>query len=188
MAKKEGMVKKISTHDLSDQAPENNVRLDKLDEQILWELAGDARTPNNVLADRLHVAPSTTLNRLRRLVDTKALISSHAQVHYPSVGLPIQAVVFIRLRVQARVSMRTYAQKIIQLPLVLNIFFLGGADDFLVHVAATSTEQLRDLVTLRLSADAAVASTQTHILFEHLIGNQHMEHVAGYEEMRAPIT
>src|SRR5262245_4733333 len=141
------MVKKISSRDLSGQAPENNIRLDKLDEQILWELSRDARTPNNVLAEQLHVAPSTTLNRLRRLVETKALISTHAQIHYPSVGLPIQAIVFIRLRVQARLSMRAYAQKIIKLPAVLNIFFLGGADDFLVHVAATSTEQLRDLVT-----------------------------------------
>ncbi|MBB5153661.1 Lrp/AsnC family transcriptional regulator [Saccharopolyspora phatthalungensis] len=172
---------------LAREPAPKDVSLDELDEQILWELSRDARIPNNTLAERLHVAPSTTLKRLRRLQQKRVYQSAHAQVHYPSLGLPIQAIVFVRMRVQARHSIRSYAQRAIMEPQVLNIFFLGGADDFLVHVAATSTEQLRDFVAVHLSADPAVVSTQTHIVFEHLIGNQHMGHVAGYEEMRRDI-
>jgi DNA-binding Lrp family transcriptional regulator len=173
---------------LSVTPPPNNIRLEPLDEQILWELSRDARTPNNTLAERLNVSASTTLTRLRRLRDARIYQSSHAQVHYPSLGLPIQAIVFVRLRAQARGDIRGYAHAAIMEPAVLNIFYLGGPDDLLIHVAATSTDQLRDFVAKRLSMNPAVASTQTQIVFDHLLGPQHMSHVAGYEQMRLPIT
>jgi DNA-binding Lrp family transcriptional regulator len=47
----------------------NNVRrpLDPVDRAILHELAVDARVPNNALAERVGVAPSTCLARVRAL-------------------------------------------------------------------------------------------------------------------------
>ena len=47
----------------------NNVRrpLDPVDRAILHELAVDARMPNNALAERVGVAPSTCLARVRAL-------------------------------------------------------------------------------------------------------------------------
>ena len=48
------------------------------------------------------------------------------------------------------------------------MFFLGGADDFMVHIAATSTEGVRDFVVVNLSANPDVALTETNLIFEHL--------------------
>ena len=42
--------------------------LDALDRQILTELVRDGRLPNNVLAERLGVAPSTCLMRTQNLI------------------------------------------------------------------------------------------------------------------------
>lgn len=50
---------------------------------------------------------------------------------------------------------------------MLNVFFLGGSNDFLIHVAARSPDDLRDFVVRHLSASREVASTETNLIFEH---------------------
>lgn len=151
-------------------APQNRRpdRLDRLDERILWELSRDADVTNQALAERLHVAPSTTLARTKALRASGVLGRAHADIDYGAVGLPLQAIVAVRLRAQARPAIRSYAEQVIREPNVLNIYFLGGQTDFLIHVATTSPEQLRDFVAKRLSMDPAVASTETQIVFDWL--------------------
>jgi DNA-binding Lrp family transcriptional regulator len=162
--------------------------LDRLDEQILWELSRDARIPNVELARRLHVAPSTTLARVRALRDSGVLVSAHAQVDWAAVGLAIQAVIAVRLRAEGRGHALEFSQRVVEYPSVVNLFYIGGAEDFLIHVACTSTAQLRDFVTNKLSMDPSVASTQTHIVFDHLVGAQHHDTIAGFTAMRDPIS
>jgi len=163
----------------------NNVRLDALDERILWELRKDADLTNAALAQRLHVSPSTTLVRVRALRAAGVLGAAHADVDYRSVGLPLQAIVAVRLRAQARAGLRSYAQKVAALPQVLSIYFLAGQDDFLVHLVTASTDQLRDFVAEELSADPAVASTHTQIVFEHLRGVDQVQRADSFEDIRS---
>lgn len=164
-----------------------NVRLDVLDEQILWELVRDARVTNQDLAAKLHVSPSTTLTRVRSLKERGTLISSHAVVDPHAVGLPLQAMVSVRLHAQARPQVKAYTNRVMRLPNVLAAYFLGGPIDFLIHVACTSSEQLRDFVGVHLSMDPVVASTQTNIVFEHLDGARYMDAISGFADMRREI-
>jgi DNA-binding Lrp family transcriptional regulator len=53
------------------------------------------------------------------------------------------------------------------LPEVLNVYFLAGKDDFLLHVAASNTTDLRDLVE-RLSSNSDISYTETSLIFEHV--------------------
>lgn len=164
---------------------QNAAQLDELDEQILWELVRDARIPNNELAKKLHVSPSTTINRVRALKEKGVFQSAHATFDLAAVGLPVQAVVSVRIHPQARRALKEYAQRVILLAPVMNLFWMGGPDDFLIHVHCASTAHLRDFVASDLSADPAVASAQTNVVFDHLLGVQHMDHVNGFEEIRA---
>jgi DNA-binding Lrp family transcriptional regulator len=72
----------------------------------------------------------------------------------------------VRLQSNARGRIREFVAGVTRLPEVLNVFFLAGKDDFLLHVAASSTSGLRDLVE-RLSSNADVAYTETSLIFEH---------------------
>lgn len=162
-------------------------KLDELDEQILWELIRDARMPNNALADKLKVSPSTTLARIRALRDSGVLVSSHAVVDYESLGFPLQAMIAVRLRAQSRPQLKDYATKFMRLPCVLNAYFVGGDSDFILHVACTSSEHLRDFVAVKLSTDPGVASTHTNIVFEWLRGEHYVDAIEGFSEVRAPI-
>jgi DNA-binding Lrp family transcriptional regulator len=151
-------------------AAPNDVRapLDDVDRRILRALADDARMPNNALAALVGIAPSTCLGRVRALRERGAIRGYHADVDPAVLGRPLQAMIAVRLQSHARGHIPTFMRKIAELPEVINVFFLGGANDFLVHIAATSTENLRDFVVVNLSGNPDVALTETNLIFEHV--------------------
>ncbi len=168
--------------------------LDGLDEQILWELYCDADITNVALAEKLHVSASTTLARVKSLRQRGLLRHAHADVDLAGLGLPLHALISVRLRPQARPAITSYARTVSELPNVLEIFFLAGQTDFLIHVVTTSPEQLRDLVASRLSTDPAVASTETHLVFDWHRDTDDPEArtteplgLSGFEAMRVPM-
>ena len=148
----------------------NDVRpaLDDIDRHILRLLDSDARMPNNALAARLGIAPSTCLGRVRALRERGAIRGYHADIDPAALGRPLQAMIAVRLQSHARGHIPGFMAKIAELPEVINVFFLGGANDFLVHIAAAGTEELREFVVVNLSGNPDVALTETNLIFEHV--------------------
>jgi DNA-binding Lrp family transcriptional regulator len=148
------------------------VALDEIDYLILRELESDARIPNNTLAARVGVAASTCSLRLRRLRDVGAIRGFHADLAPEIIGRPLQAMISLRVLPAARVRLGELATRLAALPGVLNVYFLAGTVDFLVQVAASSPDDLREFVTRHLSASREFASTETSLVFEHVRGSQ----------------
>lgn len=146
----------------------NAVRLDDTDLTILRELSRDARTPNNLLASRAGIAPSTCLGRVRTLQDTGVIRGFHADIDPRMLGLQVSAMISVMIRPDFRHEMLSAARSLQVLPEVQDVFVLGGTPDILVHVICRSVEDLRDFVARNLGAKAAFASTQTNLVFEHL--------------------
>ena len=147
-----------------------DIVLDETDHEILRVLAADARTPNNVLAARVGLAASTCLMRVRRLQDAGVIRGFHADLAPEALGRPLQAIVSVRLQPNARPRIGSFAQRFAALPGVLNVFFLAGVNDFQIHLAAMSADDLRDFVVKNLSASRDVATTETNLIFEHIAG------------------
>lgn len=146
----------------------NQIRLDAADMIILRELANDARTPNNLLATRAALAPSTCLNRVRALREAGIIRGFHADINLSSLGLDVAAMISIHVHAQARKNMLELARGLRDLPEVLNVFVLGGDFDLLVHVVCGTTGELRDFVAAHLGSNQAFVSTKTTLIFEHL--------------------
>ncbi len=144
--------------------------LDHVDRQILAILVRDARTPNNAIAAEAGIAPSTCLGRMRALRAAGVIRGYHAEVDPDAVGLPLQAMIAVRLRSGARDRLRPFVERMQSRPEVRNVYFLAGADDFLLDVATTNSAALRTFVVDELSAHPEVASTETHLIFEHARG------------------
>jgi DNA-binding Lrp family transcriptional regulator len=151
-------------------ASSKNVRPtpDDVDRRILRYLSEDARLPNNALAERVGIAASTCLTRVRALRASGAIRGFHADVDPAAFGRGLQAMITVRLQAHARGHIPDFMARIAELPEVLDVFFLGGADDFLVHIAATGTEDLRDFVVVNLSGNPDVALTETNLIFDHV--------------------
>lgn len=144
--------------------------IDDVDRRILILLHRDARMPNSALADAVGIAPSTCHGRVRRLHELGVIRGFYADIDPAAIGLSLQAMISVSLQANARAKIRSFIQQIRRNPRVIDVYFLAGADDFLLHVAASDTEDLRAFVVENLNSDADVAGTQTSLIFEHLRG------------------
>ncbi len=159
------------SEDASDGNPQpNNVRppIDDTDRRILDVLAVEARIPNNALAERVGIAPSTCLSRVRALLEHGVIRGFYADIDPEAVGHAIQAIIAVRLQVDARNVVRSFANRLAGMPEVRNVFFVAGGQDFFVQVVAQDTAKLRQFVVVNLSGSPEVASTETNVVLEHL--------------------
>jgi DNA-binding Lrp family transcriptional regulator len=88
-----------------------------------------------------------------------------ADVALARVGLPIQAMVALRLAGHDREAVDAFGEHVSGLPGVLAAHNVTGADDFLVHVAAASPQALREFVLDHLSGYPGVAHLTTSLIF-----------------------
>ncbi len=146
------------------------VELDDVDRRILTALHADARMSNSALADLVGIAASTCHGRVRRLQELGVIRGFYADIDPAAIGLTLQAMISVSLQSNARGKIRNFIAHIRSKPQVMDVYFLAGADDFILHVAARDTDDLRAFVVENLNADADVAGTQTSLIFEHLRG------------------
>ena len=146
------------------------VELDDTDRRILTALHADARMSNSALADLVGIAASTCHGRVRRLQDLGVIRGFYADIDPSAIGLSLQAMISVSLQANARGKIESFIRHIRRRPQVMDVYFLAGADDFILHVAARDTDDLRSFVVENLNADSDVAGTQTSLIFEHLRG------------------
>lgn len=144
--------------------------LDEVDRRILLALHADARISNSALADAVGIAASTCHGRVRRLQEIGVIRGFYTDIDPAAVGLGLQAMISVSLQSNARGKIRSFIAQIRKRPQVMDVYFLAGGDDFILHVAARDTDDLRAFVVENLNADADVAGTQTSLIFEHLRG------------------
>ena len=144
--------------------------VDAIDRAMLEALAQDARITNQRLAERVGIAPSTALARLRSLRDRGVIRGFHAEVDLAALGRPLQALIAVRLTVHARDEIDAFTRTVGELPGVLMVFHLTGVTDYLVWVAASDAQDLREFVVDHLATHPAVAHAETSLIYEHRRG------------------
>src|SRR6478736_8244447 len=122
------------------------IDLDDVDRRILLTLHADARMSNSALADVVGIAPSTCHARLRRLQDLGVIRGFYADIDPAAIGLSLQAMISVSLQANARGKIRSFIENVRRRPQVMDVYFLAGAEDFLIHVAASDTDDLRAFV------------------------------------------
>lgn len=141
------------------------MHLDRIDVALLRALRKNARTPNNVLAEKAGVAPSTALERVRRLRESGVIVGYHAEVDPRPLGLALQAMIDVRLARHALAAVSAFELHLGTLREVLAWYHLAGATDYLVHVALRDSEHLRAFVLDAIAAREQVAHIETHLIF-----------------------
>ena len=141
--------------------------LDRIDFEILAALRKNARLPNNRLAERIGVAPSTCLERVRRLHVDGILQGFHAEIDHRALGIHLQAMIAVRLTRHRRDQVDAFHDELLELPEVLSVYHVAGENDFLVHVGVPDSDALRDLVLEVFVGRPDMAHVETSLIFEH---------------------
>lgn len=151
--------------------PENirPTALDDVDTALVRLLQDDARMPNARLAEEVGIAASTCLMRVRSLIDRGVIRGFHADLDPRALGFGLEALISVNIRVGARNTIKSVSDEMRALPEVVQVFFLGGSEDFIILVATRDTDHMRQFVVDNLSAHPSIASTRTSLVFEHTI-------------------
>lgn len=149
--------------------------LDDVDRAILALLVDDGRMANAEIARRVGIPESTCAGRVRALLASKVVRGVRADVDLAAVGRPMEAMVALQFTGHAREAMDAVRARIKQVPGVISAFHVSGRTDFLVHVCAASSDELRDLVLDHLTSLAGVAHAETSLIFERIEGGHPWE-------------
>jgi DNA-binding Lrp family transcriptional regulator len=141
--------------------------LDRTDFAILGVLQKNARVANNRLAELVGVAPSTCLERVRRLVRLGVVQGYHADVQPAALGVGLEAMISVRLRRHSRELVDSFRSYVVELEEVRSVFHVTGGDDFLVHVAVRDSDHLRDLALDSFTTRPEVDHIQTRLIFQY---------------------
>lgn len=141
--------------------------LDKIDYEIVASLQADGRISNKELASAVGLAPSTCLGRVRRLMDDGVIRGVHAEVSPDALGVGLEAMITVRLAAQTRAAFVTMTEHLESLAEVVTFYDMGGANDFLIHVAVRDTEHLRSVITDGISCATELKQLETALIFAH---------------------
>jgi DNA-binding Lrp family transcriptional regulator len=145
----------------------NRTKLDATDIQIIRELRKNARVSNKALAAAVGLAPSSCLERVRRLRMARVLTGYHADVDADAIGIGLQAMVAVRLARHARAEVESFQKHLESLAEVVTIFHVAGANDYLIHVAVRDATHLRELALSAFTERPEVDHIETQLIFQH---------------------
>jgi DNA-binding Lrp family transcriptional regulator len=139
------------------------VELDSIDRALLRELQNDARQTNKALAEKVSVAPSTCLERVRELRARGVIRGFRADVDPAAIGRPMEAILSIQQRTAARGAIESLLEHTASLPEAVRVMALTGTTDFILHVALRDVDHLRELVW-RLTERREVGRLQSSLI------------------------
>ncbi|QKK02616.1 MAG: Lrp/AsnC family transcriptional regulator [Pseudomonadota bacterium] len=143
------------------------MQLDSIDVRIIRLLRKNARISNKELAASIGLAPSTCLERVRRLRIKRVLTGYHADVDPDALGIGLQAMVAVRLARHARTEVEAFERHLERLVEVVTIFHVAGSNDYLVHVAVCDPTHLRELALSAFTERPEVDHIETQLIFAH---------------------
>ena len=145
-----------------------SVELDSVDWRILEELQNDATLPNRALAERVGLAPSSCLQRVRRLREQRVITGSHIDVDPAATGLPLEAVVAINVRPHTRAVVDQFREFVMAQPETRSLLHVSGQADFLLHVAVADTRHLQEFLVDKLASRTEVRHFTSSIVLEQV--------------------
>lgn len=116
------------------------VDIDGLDLEILKQLSKNARITIAELSNQIGVTRSTIQSRIRRLEEREVILAYRPMINLAAVGIGVEA--FVALQIDQR-HMDEVITRLKEMPEVLIIDVVAGANDLLARVGVTDQEHLK---------------------------------------------
>lgn len=146
---------------------DDSTEIDRLDRRIIDELRTDGRISWRELADRVHLAPSSVADRVRRLEQRGIIRGYSARVDPAAFGRSVRAVIDVSL--PAGVDPSGFEALLAGRDEVALAVYVTGPADYTIIADCAGAEGL-DTFIRWLKADAGVARTESRFVLRPVIG------------------
>ena len=142
-------------------------KLDAIDLRILTILYNDADITNKELAAQIGIAPSTCLERVKRLKNNGVIKNAFIEVNLKNIGGNIEAIAAIRLQPYSEDIVNNLRDDLLKLPEIISLYHMGGNFDYFIHMSVRDSEHLRQFVFNAITSRDEVTNVETSLIFEH---------------------
>jgi len=142
--------------------------MDDLDRKILAALQNNGRVSNAELAREFGVAPSTMLERIRRLEENGVICGYRALIDPEAVGLNVQGFVSVTLYRHETDYIHSFEEGIKKIPEVRACYHVTGRFDYLLHVPARNLDHLGELIKEKISSISGIGKVETFLVFSEV--------------------
>lgn len=141
--------------------------LDNVDIDIVSALYNDADITNKDLAEKVGIAPSTCQERVKRLKRQGVISGFQCELNLSEFAGHIEAMAAVKMVKHTEVLADNLRDELLRLPEVIQVFHMGGQNDFNVHLAVYNTSHLRQLIFREFTSREEIQNVETSLIFEH---------------------
>ena len=139
--------------------------MDSIDRHTLKALQQDGRKKNSELAKEVGLAPSTMLDRVKKLEDRGIVKGYRAVMDPEKLGLKAQGFACISLNRHQVKDIELLENEIKKISCVRACYHITGRFDYLLHVVATDISDLGKLVKEKLATIPGIGKIETFIVY-----------------------
>lgn len=139
----------------------NNIRMDKLDQKILEVLQIDADITNTALAERVHLAPSSCLRRVRRLKDSGVIKKTVCVIDEKALGRTLKAVVEVDLERHGTGAQAVFHEQVKIEPSISHGYTVTGDRDVVLILTLRDMEEYQAVCERLFNHDKNVIRFKT---------------------------
>lgn len=128
-----------------------DVKLDKIDLQILRLLQENSKITNLDLSKKIGLSPAPTLERVKKLEQSGIIKSYHAKVDAVAIGLNVRTFALVNLAWQKENALDNFLEKIRNIDEVTECYIITGDADFLMKIVCKDLPAYEQLLFKKLS-------------------------------------
>jgi Lrp/AsnC family leucine-responsive transcriptional regulator len=138
--------------------------MDKKDFQILRILQENARISNSEIARQIGMVPSGVLERIRKLEENEFIQEYTAHLKAEALNLGLVAFVFVKSTEPP--GGNETAQKLAELPEVLEVHHVAGEDCYLLKIRLKDNHSLAVFMREKIGTIPTIVSTRSTIVLD----------------------
>ncbi len=142
--------------------------LDDTDKAILTELQADSSISNVELARRISLSPPAVHARIKRLEELGYVRQYAAILDREKVGYDILCLITVTLEAHHMQNINLFRDAVVQMPEVLECYFITGEYDYLIKVAVHSRKELERFLMENLTPIPGIARISTSIVLTEI--------------------
>ncbi|MFT6444103.1 transcriptional regulator, AsnC family [Sulfitobacter pontiacus] len=139
--------------------------MDIKDREIIKALQRNGRLTNQDLAAQVNLSPSPCLRRTRALEEKGVIKGYTAIVDERAYGLPVTALVRIRLSSHTGDVVKLFEKKVHETEQILDCYVITGSEDYLLRVLVEDLKSYEEFVRHKLHNIPGIASIDSSFAY-----------------------
>jgi DNA-binding Lrp family transcriptional regulator len=144
------------------------IRLDRVDREILFQLRQNGRLSNVELARRVGLTPPPCLRRVKRLEDAGVIVGYHAAIDPAAVGRALEVFVDVDINANDLKTVQEFETTMAGYDEVAEFRRMFGHPDYLLRVAVADHAAYEAFLTSKLIGLPGVLHVTSHLTMKKI--------------------